>query len=639
MFSKLVLLILYVHTVYAFYDEFSELMHGRKHAELGIVQGPMFGKERKLPHDSFYDPPPGVSFSGVFGNGTVLQRAPNLASVYGFSPLGSVVTVLITNATGYQETKSVAAMSDGTWKYTLSKPMMTGGNYTVTVSCNTCNNKMSLYNITFGDVWYCSGQSNMELSLIYSVQRNVTWDLMTQGRYSNIRFYTIGHMAFEDSAPAYVVPQASPGSGRWTMNPTRDEFHAFSAVCWYYAQELTEMLGDEAPPIGLINTAVGGTQVEQWTRNNTLTSCKGPKRCDADAGQCGILYNSMVKPYLNMTIKGVVWYQGENNMHEDKGNWRNNTGYACMFKTMLEQWRHDWSVTPGTTDPQFGFGIVTLAAGTSEGGPDMGNMRWAQTLNYGTLPNPACPKCFMAQAYDLGDPWNGGGCWARGNNKCTGWGMTVPYSSTRTPYFMGSIHPRVKYEVGRRLATSAMSVVYGRKQAWTGPTIKSCSYKRGSKNGWEFTIQFDTDMMNPQGIQNASQNKIFVYDPPYPTQTDGPMRLLFNDTWTGIQLNQRSYGNGLDGKLYFKYYPVDNTPPTGLRYMWDASCCPNQNTAIMPCVPRSCPVMMRYNISYTDVNLQVGLETGLPPNPFWAKLVADSPTSGHCECFDPQVCS
>eukprot|EP00494_Astrolonche_serrata_P032586 UN32855 len=462
----------------------------------------------------------------------------------------------------------------------------------------------------------------MELALQFSVQRNVTWDLIqNEGRYSNIRLYTIGHMAFDDKAPAYVIPQDHPTTGQWMEKPTHAQFMQFSAVCWYFAQELTEMMGEDAPPFGLVNTAVGGTQVEQWAQNNTLDHCAGPKRCDTEPEQCGILYNSMVKPYLNMTIKGVAWYQGENNMHEDKGNWKNNTGYACMFKSMLEGWRKDWSVEPGTTESNFGFGIVTLASGTSEGGPDMGNMRWAQTLNYGVLPNPACPNCFMAQAYDLGDPWNGGGCWAKGNNKCTGWGMTVPFSSTRTPYFMGSIHPRVKYEVGRRLATSAMSVIYGKKQAWTGPTLKSCKYARGQKNRWEITMQFDTDMMNPQGINNQTQNALYVYDSSYVT-TESVTKLLFNDTWQNALIDGRHFGNGLDGTVMFYFYPEDPKlpPPSGLRYMWDSKgCCPGQKTELSPCIPRSCPIMMKFNTTYDSNNFQVGLEEGLPVNPFWAK--------------------
>ena len=64
---------------------------------------------------------------------------------------------------------------------------------------------------------------------------------------------------------------------------------------------------------------------------------------------------------------------------------------------MVDLWRKTWSKTPGTTDPLAPFGIVTLASGGSEGGADIGGMRWSQTANYGVNPNPAMPATFVAQ--------------------------------------------------------------------------------------------------------------------------------------------------------------------------------------------------------------------------------------------------
>ena len=77
---------------------------------------------------------------------------------------------------------------------------------------------------------------------------------------------------------------------------------------------------------------------------------------------------------------------------------------------MIDLWRTSWSKTKGTTDKLAPFGIVTLASGGSEGGPDIGGMRWSQTGNYGVLPNLAMPNTFLAHAYDLGDPWQDMSC-------------------------------------------------------------------------------------------------------------------------------------------------------------------------------------------------------------------------------------
>ena len=81
-----------------------------------------------------------------------------------------------------------------------------------------------------------------------------------------------------------------------------------------------------------------------------------------------------------------------------KGNSAAGVGYACNQKALVEGWRKIFSETPGTTDPVAPFGIVTLASSGSEGGPNMGAMRMAQTASYGILPNPAMPNTFLAQA-------------------------------------------------------------------------------------------------------------------------------------------------------------------------------------------------------------------------------------------------
>ena len=83
------------------------------------------------------------------------------------------------------------------------------------------------------------------------------------------------------------------------------------------------------------------------------------------------------------------------------GNPAQHEGYGCQMPAMVDLWRREWSKVNGTTDPQAPFGIVTLASGGSEGGSDIGGMRFSQTANYGSLPNAAMPSTFLAQAYDL----------------------------------------------------------------------------------------------------------------------------------------------------------------------------------------------------------------------------------------------
>jgi len=93
-----------------------------------------------------------------------------------------------------------------------------------------------------------------------------------------------------------------------------------------------------------------------------------------------------------------------------KGSSAANEGYSCSQRVLIEGWREVWSKTPGTTDPLAPFGIVTLASSGSEGGPNMGAMRQAQTAGYGVLPpaqagGTGLEATFFAQAYDLDDQW------------------------------------------------------------------------------------------------------------------------------------------------------------------------------------------------------------------------------------------
>ena len=88
-------------------------------------------------------------------------------------------------------------------------------------------------------------------------------------------------------------------------------------------------------------------------------------------------------------------------MQNVKGNAAANVGYSCKQRELVKGWRAIWSETKGTTDPEAPFGLVTLASSGTEGGPNMGAMRLAQTAGHGVLPNADIPNSFLAQAGDL----------------------------------------------------------------------------------------------------------------------------------------------------------------------------------------------------------------------------------------------
>ncbi len=153
----------------------------------------------------------------------------------------------------------------------------------------------------------------------------------------------------------------------------------------------------------------------------------------------------------------VRHHAGENNCNGLMGNAAQKVGYGCEMVAMVDLGRKSWSKIPGTTEPLAPFGIVTLASGGSEGGPDIGGMRWSQTGNYGTLPSLEMPNTFLAHAYDLGDPWQDNACVMEGccpnsrsfnKSKCPSAQASACADAckamTNTSYYMGPIHPRIK---------------------------------------------------------------------------------------------------------------------------------------------------------------------------------------------------
>lgn len=519
-------------------------------------------------------PPPSVPTNGTFFAGSltdhaVLQKGTAHAAVYGVSFGATARTkVTVTVAEKGQAPYTVAAEimtrsslgANVTWKALLHPHAEQGGSATISAACAGCTNTTAatIADVTWGDVFFCFGQSNMWLPMHHTFTRNRTYSFLDRAEhplYKNIRTIKREQMvqggARWDGDELYILPPPPPPSGgRFAPSPTHNsgepgpwipanayygwqipnstKVDEFSAACWYFAQELTDMAAEEnksVPIIGLIQSAWGGSQIQVWLKNDTVANCKNssgfPEQNRCRGHNCakngfnnnGVLWNGMTAPFVNYTIFGALWYQGENNVYECLGagirpshdggpaacgNALNATGYACQTKNLVTSYRQQFSATPGTTDKQFPFGIVSLADGTSEGhGNNMANFRLAQTASYGILPGPpgsGMERTFIAQAYDAGDP------------SATGSTAGVEFASTRagqvdqpyqayfdspmpgrqgysaageqywTQFYMGGIHPRSKQTVGRRLALAAKAVAYGEASTvYTGPVIKSCT--------------------------------------------------------------------------------------------------------------------------------------------------------------------
>eukprot|EP00755_Sulcionema_specki_P013750 Sspe_Gene.54837::Locus_30219_Transcript_1_1_Confidence_1.000_Length_897::g.54837::m.54837/K05970/SIAE; sialate O-acetylesterase len=262
------------------------------------------------------------AFSAGFSSDMVLQKAPAKAAVYG---VGAVGVVQVSMWKGEVELYTVEAevRGDGTWKAYL-RPVE-GGAEPYVVQASHGGTLLKLERVVFGDVFVCSGQSNMALSMWYTYSaRNVTKAVLA-GAYENLRFMMYGNMwvkyeAFEPiwattlgNETWYNVTWAAgqPNPDSHHLNP----FNQFSATCMYFAIELTDRMrgmGREVTPIGLVQIAVGGTQIEAWMDNTTLTECRN-ESLKPGVAPPSQLYYGMVAPFANTTVAGWVWYQGENN--------------------------------------------------------------------------------------------------------------------------------------------------------------------------------------------------------------------------------------------------------------------------------------------------------------------------------------
>jgi sialate O-acetylesterase len=259
--------------------------------------------------------------------------------------------------------------------------------------------------------------------------------------YPNIRMYKASNVTFD-------VPQVQETNPQlWRSGPDP----LFSAVCWLYGRNIFDKL--EPPrPIGLVDVSVGATPDEHWSSPDALAKCSDPAKPTKDS----VHWNGMVLPFLNTTIKGVIWYQGEANSFRPGGMYN---GYNCTFPAMIDDWRIKWHEgTDGNTDSEFPFGFVQLGSvGTDDAyneptdDPQMGEfsslfgyggIRWAQTAGYGYAPNPRMPKTFMAVNMD-------------------------------TPMSDGNVHSIFKQPTAARLARAGLAVAYGMQfDTNAGPSVK-----------------------------------------------------------------------------------------------------------------------------------------------------------------------
>jgi sialate O-acetylesterase len=349
------------------------------------------------------------------------------------------------------------------------QPPKPGGPYEIGIKGN---NTITLKNILIGEVWVCSGQSNMQWSVRQAA--NPEQEIAAAG-YPKIRLFTVTRKVADK-------PQ-SDCEGSWiTCSP--ETVPSFSAVGYFFGQELHQQLD---VPVGLIHTSWGGTPAEAWTRRGVLESepdCIpilqrfdeamakypeakkkydesmiewkeavkkakaegknqprrprppfGPGNPHSPAG----LYNAMIAPLIPYGIRGAIWYQGESNASRAYQ-------YRKLFPAMITNWRQDWG------QGKFPFLFVQLANFMAVDSEPV-DSAWAE-LREAQLMTLALPKTGMAVIIDIGEAKD--------------------------------IHPKNKQDVGKRLALWALAKTYRKKMVYSGPIYKSMKTE-----GNQITLDFE----------------------------------------------------------------------------------------------------------------------------------------------------
>lgn len=421
------------------------------------------------------------------------------------------------NITAELNGKSQKAIGDnvGHWEIYLS-PLSAGGPYRLRI------NEVSLDDVLVGDVWFASGQSNMEMPLKgfpgNAVIKNSEEEIRNAG-HKDIRLFRTPKRASDYPLPDY--------DAQWTAC-TPETAADFSAVAYFFGRQVAK---EEHVPIGLIDSTWGGTPVEAWISMGGLSSdaslmpafaewarmadntadipamLKAEEHENEVAAKAGGgkpyhewhpdpaswapagLYNGMVAAAINFQIKGVIWYQGESNSKRSRANM-----YEREFPAMIADWRSHWR------EGNFPFLFVQISSFASNSHESYQTIREAQRRTLSVA------NTGMAVTIDIGQPEN--------------------------------VHPANKQEVGARLALVAEAIAYGKQVEYSGPL-----FRKTSVNGSALQVWFDHTtggLKGTSGFEISGADRHFV---PANAQIDGDSVVLTADGISAPKYTRYGWAN------------------------------------------------------------------------------------------------
>jgi sialate O-acetylesterase len=442
-----------------------------------------------------------VKLPALISDGLVLQQGMKV-NIWGTADPGERVAVALID----QQANGIAD-SEGEWKVKLG-PLNAGGPFTMTV---VGKNTITVHDVLVGEVWVCSGQSNMEM-WVGPGEPEPGWNSAGVANHEDEiahADYPMLHLFTVDKAVA-SKPQRDV-KGYWVAARPQT-VNDFSAVGYFFGRELLKTLN---VPIGMIHSSWGGTTAEAWTTRGTLESDpefksildseqkllapypqifqefeqqltewrqasenaeatgkpipevpKIPDDPRKNRNRPSVLYNAMTAPLTSYAIKGVIWYQGESNADRP-------AQYRKLFPALIRDWRRAWG------EGDFPFLFVQLASWGADSRLNFPELREAQLMTLVSVPQTG-----MAVTIDIGDGTD--------------------------------VHPKNKQDVGYRLALAAQAIAYGRDIVYSGPIYDSMTVEgtairlrfRHAYNGLIAAKGWTAPML--EGFEIAGDDRKFV---------------------------------------------------------------------------------------------------------------------------------
>lgn len=371
----------------------------------------------------------------ILGNGMVLQRE-NPVPIWGTAAAGEKVTVKFND-----QTKTTTADAAGNWKVLLNAMPASANPAALTI---LGTNTIKLTDILVGEVWLCSGQSNMlyEMRKNSKVKKpdtstaNSPVDELERAHNPQIRIFLV--------TQKNLAKADSTHSG-WSIAED-SALRSFSAAGYFFAKNLNH---DLEVPVGIVCAAVSGSRIEPWIPETAFTNSAYFNRVSKDSSQLsgadGKFYHKMIEPLAPLSIRGILWYQGEANMTE-------TASYIKKMQLLINTWRSLWQQP---SMPVYYVQIVPYY---------YSRMKSDKVITPQTL-----PRFWEAQALVQQIPNTG---------------MIVTNDLNDD---VKNLHPPFKWEVGRRLELLALAKTYGKKNVvYSGPV-----YRKMHVSGNQILLNFN----------------------------------------------------------------------------------------------------------------------------------------------------